>query len=119
MTPAASSVIVRTRRPPTLAPSSRASALVQQGERPRDRTQQGLHLVTAPLEGGEDVTGAGHGQAHAPITTSGGVAYLAAATDSSVPASFCDNQMGMTEATIRAAATTLTTGAWLGRNRFW
>ena len=29
------------------------------------------------------------------------------------------SQIGMIDSRIRAAATTLTTGAWLGRNRFW
>ena len=43
----------------------------------------------------------------------------AAATLSSVPASFWASQIGMIESRIRAAATTLTTGAWLGRKRFW
>ncbi len=45
--------------------------------------------------------------------------YRTAATDSSVPASFCDSQIGMIDSTMSAAATTLTTGAWLGRKRFW
>ncbi len=46
-------------------------------------------------------------------------AYLAAATLSSVPASFWASQIGMIDNMMRAAATTLTTGAWLGRKRFW
>ena len=58
-----------------------------------------------------------------PRRRAGGVRPLtrqrAAATLSSVPASFWASQIGKIESTISAAATTLTTGAWLGRNRFW
>ena len=93
---------------------------VEQRQRTRDGSEERLDLLAPPLEGRHQVTGAGHGQAHGPIPTSGArEAYRAAATDSSVPASFCDSQIGMIDSTMSAAATTLTTGAWLGRNRFW
>ncbi len=92
---------------------------VEQRERAGHGAEHRLDLATAPLEGGQDVTGTGHGQAHAAFLPAGPVTYRAAATDSSVPASFCEIQIGTTEKTMSAAATTLTTGAWLGRNRFW